>query len=234
MTSFDNNTMIKYVSHLLCLIEARNWTAFEAIAVGNPHAFQLISNQLSKCPEFNGMTFLHACVRNNPPLRIVAHMIELCPDLTGARDCLNRTPLHVAAGSGANASLVKLLAQACPSACDVQDEDGMTPLHYACDSSCELFEDDENDEPREPPSYDVVRALLSASLYAATLEDEEGMNALEYAIISDAPIKVVQLLQKATQMSVKKEKLNSAPADHVSPSSSSRIQRRCSVGAASA
>lgn len=159
-------------------------------------------------------------------------MIELSPDLTGARDCLDRTPLHVAVGTGASASLVKLLAQACPSACDVQDEDGMTPLHFACDTLCELFEDIQNDQPRAPPSYDVVRALLSVSLRAATLEDEDEMSPLEYAICSDAPVNVVKLLQNATQRQVMKNKRSDpATADQSLPTTG--IQRRHAVGAIS-
>ena len=41
------------------------------------------------------------------------------------------TPLHVAAGSRAAASLLQLLASACPAACEVQDVEGKTPLHFA-------------------------------------------------------------------------------------------------------
>lgn len=200
----NDQQMLHYISLLLDIIETQDWETFESVALSNPKAFQIISRRIANCPEFNGMTLLHACVRYDPPLHIVSQMIRLCPEMTEAQDCLKRTPLHVAAGTGASASMVKLLAKACPKSCDVQDEDGRTPLHFACDSSSELF-DDQNDEPRGPPSYEVVRALLSESLHAATLEDEDGMSALEYAITSDGSIKVVNLLQKATQKQIKKQ-----------------------------
>ncbi len=147
------------------------------------------------------MTLLHAVVRCNPPLDVVAKMLDICPDQLAAKDCLGRTPLHVAAGSSAEPRLIKLIAHAYPSSCDVTDEDGKTPLHFACDGSCELFEDD--DANRSMPSevcqcHDTVRALLSESLLAATTEDLGEMNALECAILSDAGLETIKLLQKAS------------------------------------
>jgi ankyrin repeat protein len=148
------------------------------------------------------MTLLHAAVHFNPPLDIVTQMIRLCPHMTAAKDCLDRTPLHVAAGSKASASLLKLLAHTCPAACDVQDEEGKTPLHFACDSSCVLFEEDhENDKgntSKQPPNHESVAALLSYSIHAATLEDDEEMSPLEHAIMSGASLETVKLLQSAT------------------------------------
>ena len=155
------------------------------------------------------MTLLHAAVRFNPPLDMVAQMIRLCPLMTAATDCLGRTALHVAAGSNASASLIKLIALACPAACEVQDEEGKTPLHFACDSSCVLFEDhndDENDASNQPPNHESIRALLSYSIHAATLEDDEEMTPLEHAIMSDASLKTVKLLQHATSKGMQLKK----------------------------
>ena len=159
------------------------------------------------------MTLLHAAVRFNPPLDIVAQMIRICPHLTAATDCLNRTPLHVAAGCKASSLLIKLIARAYPAACVVQDEEGKTPLHLACDSSCVLFEDqievdDENDastSKQEPPNHKSIAALLSISLHAATLEDDGEMSPLEHAIMSNALLKTVKLLQSATRKACKEK-----------------------------
>ena len=145
------------------------------------------------------MTLLHAIVKYDPPLEIVARMIEFCPDMPAATDCLHRTPLHVAAGSRASASLIELLAHAHPAACDAQDEERKTPLHFACDSSCVLFESDIHESgsiPRQPPNHEVVAVLLSYSVHAVTLEDDEGMTPLEHAIQSDASMETVKLLQQ--------------------------------------
>ena len=164
------------------------------------------------------MTLLHAIVRYSPPLDIVAKMIEMCPDLPAAKDCIGRTPLHVAAGSSANPILIKLIAHACPASCEAKDEDGKTPLHFACDSSCELFEEDFNKGlPETQVCHDTVRALLSESLLSATIEDIDEMNALEYAIMSDAGLRTIKLLQKASSRTLESLSRSSSPSHEVMP-----------------
>lgn len=51
----------------------------------------------------------------------------------------------------------------------------------------------------------TVRYLLAGSQEATLLEDIDGADALEYAIMSDAPITVVNLLQKVSQKQHKKK-----------------------------
>jgi hypothetical protein len=192
-----SSKVLQYTAVLVELMENKEWQKFSNFSFSSPSFFQALNKAMVDCPELNGMTLLHAAVRVNPPLDVVAQMITFCPDLLAARDCLNRTPLHVAAGSKATPQLIKLLADAYPGACDVQDEDGRTPLHFACDSSCELFQDDHM-KTCTPPSNMSIRALLSVSMRAATLEDVDEMNAIEYAIISNASLQTIKLLQKAS------------------------------------
>mmetsp|Transcript_3896 Transcript_3896/g.6905 ORF Transcript_3896/g.6905 Transcript_3896/m.6905 type:complete len:234 (+) Transcript_3896:112-813(+) len=193
---------LSYLTLLLNIIESRDWVSFDEIAIRNPGAFQKLSNIVTSTNEFNGMSFLHAIVRNHPPLEIVADVIRTCPNLPSARDCLNRTPLHVAAGVGASVQVVKYLCMAYPEACKIQDEDGRTPLHFACDVECKLFEG--QPDRREPPAFEVIHALLCASIAPASMEDADEMSPLEYAIFSNADVKVVKLLQKAAQKFMKK------------------------------
>mmetsp|Transcript_30500 Transcript_30500/g.64260 ORF Transcript_30500/g.64260 Transcript_30500/m.64260 type:complete len:218 (-) Transcript_30500:1277-1930(-) len=200
----SNENIMNCLAVILNAIEQRDWTTFQNIALKDSAVFRLMANIVANNPDFNGMTLLHAVVRYDPPLELVFNMILACREIAAARDCIGRTPLHVAAGTQASPSLIKLLVQACPESCEVQDDDGRTPLHLACDNSCQLFEDDFM-QSRPPPSYDVIRYLLQGSLKAAALEDEDETSALEYAIISGAPIKVVKLLQKATQKQAKGE-----------------------------
>ena len=194
------------IAHTLKLLIRRDWDTLRSTVLSDPALFRNICSAIAACSELNGMTLLHAAVRFNPPLDVVAQMIRICPYLTAATDCLKRTPLHVAAGCKASATLIKRIARAYPAACVIQDEEGKTPLHFACDSSCVLFEDqidDENDAStssnRDPPNHESIAALLSISLHAATLEDDEEMSPLEHAIMSNASLKTVQLLQAATR-----------------------------------
>eukprot|EP00984_Skeletonema_dohrnii_P024126 scaffold13221_cov123-Skeletonema_dohrnii-CCMP3373.AAC.3 len=208
MTSTE---VLNSIAILLDLIDRQDWESFQSIALSSSAAFRAITNTIRNCPEFNGMTLLHAIVRCNPPLDVVAKMMEICPDQLATKDCLGRTPLHVAAGSSAEPRLIKLIAHAYPASCDATDEDGKTPLHFACDSTCELFEDDAaRSMPREV-CHETVRALLSESLLAATVEDMDEMNALEYAIMSDAGLMTVRLLQKASYKTLQAISRSSSP-----------------------
>lgn len=199
-----DDSLLQKIGTLLGVIDSKRWSVFQQIALSNRQVFDMVSDILIQCTnQFNGMTLLHACCRHQPPLEIVAEIIRLRPELVSARDCLGRTPLHIAAGCSAHPHVIKTLAHADPSTCTVQDEDLRTPLHLACDRDCNLFEDPE--DPREL-SYDAVRALLSESLEAAIMEDEDEMNPVEYAIMSDADIRLVKLLQKATQKAASSKK----------------------------
>ena len=196
------------IGDILELLVHRDWENFHSYVLSNPQTFRHVAGAVAACSQLHGMTVLHAAVKCNPPLDIVARIIEICPDMLDAKDCLHRTPLHVAAGSKATPSLLELLARAYPAACDAQDVEKKTPLHFACDSSCVLFEEDRSDDDKddtrmhddhEPPNHDVVAVLLLHSVHAVTLEDDEDMTPLEHAIMSNASTETVKLLQKKTQ-----------------------------------
>lgn len=192
------------VNEVLQILVSRDWKTLSAILT-KPALFRHVACAVSSRSEFNGMTLLHAVVRCNPPLDIVAQIIHLCPDMLSTKDCLQRTPLHVAAGSSnTSALLLKLLAHACPGACEVQDVEGKTPLHFACDSTCVLFQEDhDRDSTSQPPNHVAIATLLSYSIHATTIEDDEEMSPLEHAIMSDASIETVKLLQSATRVATK-------------------------------
>eukprot|EP00571_Detonula_confervacea_P012044 CAMPEP_0172308290 /NCGR_PEP_ID=MMETSP1058-20130122/8934_1 /TAXON_ID=83371 /ORGANISM="Detonula confervacea, Strain CCMP 353" /LENGTH=247 /DNA_ID=CAMNT_0013020673 /DNA_START=135 /DNA_END=878 /DNA_ORIENTATION=- len=203
---------------LFRLIEANDWQKINNMFLTDPEgqrSFKYLTALVAKSSSFNGMTILHACAKFNPPSLLVERIIELCPNDTSSQDCLDRTPLHVAAGTGASRNVIKVLVEAHPDACMVQDKDGRTPLHLACDSSCELFEDNGialYDRPT--PSYGTIGVLLEASLDSAVLEDKDGMSAIEYALFSNADLQVVQLIQRAARKKMlekqEEEKANKA------------------------
>jgi len=89
---------------VLKLIERNDWAKLNSVFL-QAEKFQTIAALVNESSSFNGMTLLHAVCRFNPPSSVVRNMILLCPDDAKARDCLNRTALHVATGTGASASV---------------------------------------------------------------------------------------------------------------------------------
>lgn len=195
--------MFNSIGDILELITRKDWESFRSNVLSSPAVFRNLAGAVEACSALNGMTLLHAVARCSPPLDIVAQMVAICPYMPSAKDCLNRTPLHVAAGSNASASLIELLARANPAACDVQDDEGNTPLHFVCDSSCVLFEEDVFNEgsniPRQPPNHEAVAALLSYSFLTAILKDDVSMIPLDHALRSNASSSTVKLLRSAMQ-----------------------------------
>jgi len=221
------------LAYLFRLIEANDWRRLNRVFLTEPEGrktFQQLAALVADSSSFNGMTILHACSRFNPPPHVILRIIELCPDAPRARDCLDRTPLHVMAGTCAASFVIEVLVDAFPEACMMQDMDGRTPLHFACDSSCELFEDNnsKNSIPRPPPSYRTIDVLVKASYDSVILEDEDGMSAIEYALCSNADLQTVKLLQRAAQKVMirkqEEDRLNKAkapaPTKQHAPSSS--------------
>ncbi|KAL7430639.1 hypothetical protein ACHAXM_002298, partial [Skeletonema potamos] len=92
-----SSKLLNTIDMLLEIIDRQDWPTFQFAALSNSAFFRALTNPIASCPETNGMTLLHAVVRYNPPLDMVAKMMKICPDLPAAKDCLGRTPLHVAA-----------------------------------------------------------------------------------------------------------------------------------------
>ncbi|KAK1734309.1 ankyrin repeat domain-containing protein [Skeletonema marinoi] len=200
MMSNSKPKLLNPVAVLLGLILNKDWKMIRTlIAATSPDCFRDLASSISSCSQhkLNGMTLLHAIVRDNPPLDIVANIIRLCPEMAAARDGLGRTPLHIAAGSKASPLLLKLIACAYPAACDAQDEDERTPLHFVCDTSFVLFADHEDADPSSTPQdqkapkqkHEAIITLLSESLFASTIEDADEMSPLEHAIMCGASLK---------------------------------------------
>lgn len=186
---------------ILTLITSRHWQVFDYAYLQNPDRFRDLVSAVESSPALNGMTILHAMVRHAPPTGILSRAVELCPSMCTSTDTLGRTPLHVAAATG-DVSTIKFLAEACPEACSLLDADEKTPLIILCDVDAVLFAGDGARD--EPPSYELVKALLVPNLEAVVVEDATETNAVEYAILSGCERRTVKLLQRASQDVMKK------------------------------
>ena len=197
-----NKSAVSSVMLLLQLIKNEDWQKLNSIFL-QAEKYQSLAALINGSTKFNGMTLLHAVCRFNPPSSVVRNMIKLCPDDANAADCLGRTPLHVATGTGANVNVIEALLDANPSACRAQDADGRIPLHMACDRNCTLFEGTFN--RNDAPKYDIVQSLLSVSPSSVILEDNDEMTAIEYALLSSGDMRVVNMLQRASQKEFRKK-----------------------------
>ena len=234
--SSSNFQLLNPVAVLLGLVESQDWKMIRTlIKVSSPDCFHAMASSVSSYSKhklnLNGITLLHAIVRENPPYDVVANIIKLCPEMLAAKDCLGRTPLHIAAGSQACPLLLKLIAHAYPAACDVQDEGGRTPLHFICDTSFVTFASDGSPsstpqpQRQKGPKHEAVVALLSASKNAAAIEDSDEMSPLEHAIMCDASLKTVKLLQSSARKS-NQSRAHARPCSDSSSSDSGTSKRR--------
>ena len=106
----------------------------------------------------------------------------------------HRTPLCVAAGTGAGSVVVKVLVDAYSRACLVQDTDGR--LQLICHVIPPLNYSKTTEEVAQPccQARDTLLSLHRCSY--VIVEDKDSMSAIEYAWCSDAEHKTVGLLQK--------------------------------------
>ena len=200
----------RHVLLLVDVIRSGRWTTFERILVhANANAFRLICDLVPSFGKFKGGTsLLHACLQCGAPVAIIAKLIGMLPDKAlQAQDCSGRTPLHVAAACAADPVVLQLLGGADKTSCAIVDRDGRTPLHLACDGECGVPDENDVCQPVSPPdrdgrSYKAVQALLDACPDATLVEDEDEVSPLELAIVTEAPIEVVTLLQKATKQAL--------------------------------
>lgn len=207
-----NEPISSSVMGILQLIQDNNWSKLTSSFL-QPNIFQALAAKVNESSSFNGMTLLHAVCRFNPPPYVVKKMIMFCPDDAKSLDCLNRTALHVATGTGACYLVIDALLAANPDACRVQDADGRTPLHMACDRHCVLFEGSSNGH--DAPRHDIVSSLLSVSPSTVTLEDDDEMTAIEYALLSSADMSVIRMLQRAAQRILRKKHKEERRRQHV-------------------
>lgn len=144
-----------------------------------------LDENLCATDEFDDASLLHFVLHHNPPFSIVSKIVHDIPSSLFRKDRLDRTPLHVAIESGASKYVAGHLAAKNPNACNLVDHQGKTPLHRCFDGDLDSL------------PYEVIVALVDASPSSLDIEDISGMCAVELAILSEAPMKVIMMLQRA-------------------------------------
>ena len=134
------NSLILAHSHskskmdLLDLASRQRWSSLAARAVSHPEEIRL--------SDPSGLTPLHWCSFNRPPLSVIRAMLDnaqndenndgnnLLPPLVCLADVHGTTPLHAACSSHASPEVIQALVDSHPPSILIQDEMGWTALHY--------------------------------------------------------------------------------------------------------
>ena len=143
-----------------------------------------------------GGNCVHVLCRFDPPLELFIQVVDLCPSKVREVDNENRTPLFMAAASGASAAIVSSLLALYPEAATMRDLDGRTPLIAACmhQDPGAIMRDGQSSRYRQ---FRIVQELIAATPNGVDLSDLNGLNALEYAILGSGELCTVIVLQKA-------------------------------------
>lgn len=165
-------------------LKSRDWTSL-LIDVTSETLLKLNNGLLSQPINHHG-SLLHLALTHQPPLSIIITMTQHLPQCLTQQDSQGCTPLHIAVRSNCSNLIVGYLAKEYTEACTIKNNRGRTPLH-ACFSSPWI-------------DLDVVETLVEAAPCSLDVEDEEGMCPLELAIMSESPLHVVKMMQKAKRM----------------------------------
>lgn len=107
-----------------------------------------------------GRTAMHCACQNQPPLDVIAHILQYCPACLQATDLFDWSPLHYACAFAASPSVLQLIAETYGAAKTIQTNRGLTPLHLALIGPFRDFSDS---------------IAVLASTGAASIADDEGI-----------------------------------------------------------
>ncbi|KAL9178560.1 hypothetical protein ACHAXT_001898 [Thalassiosira profunda] len=148
-----------------------------------------------------GENVLHDLCHFRPPLDVLELLLAGLRNRIGSTygtDDMGRTPLHVAAGSGASPEAIDALVRADPSPASIGDADSRTPLHLAVrclvhppllqgNNAKHLSQETPSPEETIEQTLRIVRTLKEAMLtYPGRIdfkaEDATGYSPLDYAL----------------------------------------------------
>lgn len=111
----------------------------------------------------NGMTALHLCCRNQPPLDIIEYLIAGDEDAVESKDIFGWLPIHYACACMAHHDVISKLTEDFPSTKTTVDRKGRAAVHFVLS----------NGNPGRKVELETVAMLTSTG--AATYVDDNGM-----------------------------------------------------------
>ena len=161
---------------LLDLASRQRWSSLAARAVSHPEEIRL--------SDPSGLTPLHWCCFNRPPLSVIRAMLDnspndeindedhnLLPPLVCLADVHGTTPLHAACSSHASPEVIQALVDSHPPSILIQDEMGWTALHYLTGTA---FASLSFSEAEGRDAIASVRMLIERETQCVECVDREG------------------------------------------------------------
>lgn len=160
---------------LLDLASRQRWSSLGARAVSHPEEIRL--------SDPSGLTPLHWCSFNRPPLSVIRAMLDnaqndenndgnnLLPPLVCLADVHGTTPLHAACSSHASPEVIQALVDSHPPSILIQDEMGWTALHYLTGTA---FASLSFSEAEGRDAIASVRMLIEREAQCVECVDREG------------------------------------------------------------
>jgi|SaaInl74LU_5_DNA_1037368.scaffolds.fasta_scaffold01942_3 hypothetical protein len=134
------------------------------------------------------LLLLHLALRFDAPLSIISQLTHGIHNSASHRDAEGRLPLHVAISKVSQLSVISHVLMLNPRACTSVDNQGSTPLHIC-------FDENVMHAFKASQFRELVRTLVESSPESLAIEDRSSRCPIERAILSDAPLKVVLLMQ---------------------------------------
>lgn len=161
---------------LLDLASRQRWSSLAARAVSHPEEIRI--------SDPSGLTPLHWCCFNRPPLSVIRAMLHnapnneindedhnLLPPLVCLADVHGTTPLHAACSSHASPEVIQALVDSHPPSILIQDEMGWTALHYLTGTA---FASLSFSEAEGRDAIASVRMLIERETQCVECVDREG------------------------------------------------------------
>lgn len=184
-------------SDLSNLLVQRKWSEIINVIARNPDALT--------ASDFEESLF-HKICRFQPPLEVIEFIVNISRKIASIKNNFEQFPLHVAAQNGALPEVIGYLCKLNPKASGSQDRKGKTPLHLASESYMKKYTHAKKRKiPAEEAYFLTTKILVRSSPNTVNIEDHEGMSALEYALDNNVALKVIRVLQKASEKEWKKK-----------------------------
>jgi ankyrin repeat protein len=182
-----------YGKKLMKLAQQHRWDKLEKFLMAADYN---VKESIKETKDDFGGNCVHILCLFDAPLDLFIQVVDLCPSKVREVDNENRTPLFMAAASGASAAIVSSLLALYPEAATMRDLDGRTPLIAACmhQDPGAIMRDGQSSRYRQ---FRIVQELIAATPNGVDLSDLNGLNALEYAILGSGELCTVIVLQKA-------------------------------------